>query len=72
MTDAQKRKIRANLKHIEVAQWALACVDVDFMVEGSDGDYASELWSKWEAVRYYLDDFSSEFRLKLYEADNPD
>ena len=72
MTDEQKRKVKANLKHLDVAQRALACVDVDFMVEGSEDEYASELWSKWEAVRYYLDEFSSEFQLKLYDVDDTD
>lgn len=74
MTKEQLKKVKANLKHIDVAKRALNCVDVDCLREDTaDGDeYASELFVRWESVQYGLDELRDYFRMKLYDADDTD
>lgn len=74
MTDEQKRKAKAAIKHIEVAQRALNCVDVDCLREDTaDGDeYASEMFVRWESVQYGLDDLRDYFQIKLYDVYDAD
>lgn len=74
MTDKQKRKIEAGLKHLEVARRALNCVDPDCLSKDNiaDREYASEMFLQWERAMCAIDDLIGAFSVELYEADDTD
>ena len=68
------KTLKANLKHLEVAQRALNCVDIDLLSKDTDADreYNSEMQLQWERAMYAIDDLIGAFSIEQYEADDTD
>ena len=67
------KTLKANLKHLEVAQRALNCVDIDLLSKDPDAyEYNSEMQLQWERAMYAIDDLIGAFSTEQYEADDTD